>query len=210
LAEARDEDTGEHMDRMSIYSRVIAELLYENNVYRDQITMDYIEKIERFSPLHDIGKVGIIDGILLKPGKLTTDEFNEMKKHTDFGAEVLRSAERNMKKKGRSLFAMGIEIAEGHHERWDGAGYPYGRKGTEIPLSARIVAVADVFDALTSKRPYKEAYSFELSMDIIAGGRGKHFDPKIIDVFLANRKQIERLYHATVLLRSNESDQKVG
>jgi HD-GYP domain-containing protein (c-di-GMP phosphodiesterase class II) len=194
LAEARDEDTGEHMDRMSKYSKAIAQMLYENDRYTDEITVDYIDNIERFSPLHDIGKVGILDGILLKPGKLTPQEFNEMKKHTMFGAEVLKSAELNMQKKGRSLFRMGIEIAEGHHEKWDGSGYPYGKKGNEIPLCARIVAVADVFDALTSKRPYKQAFPFELSVKIIEEGRGKHFDPVIVDAFLANRNIIEKLY----------------
>lgn len=195
LTEARDEDTGEHLDRMSLYSRLIAEFLYENNIYTDEITLEYIDKIERYSPLHDIGKVGVRDDILLKPGKLTLEEFNEMKKHTTYGAEVLHTAERNIQNKGKSLFAMGIEIAGGHHEKWDGSGYPSGRKGSEIPLSARIVAVADVFDALTSKRPYKEAFSLDKSFDIIAEGRGNHFEPVIVDVFLANRERIEELYY---------------
>ena len=194
LAEARDEDTGEHLDRMKLYSRRIAELLYENNVYSGEITLEYLDQIERFSPLHDIGKVGIRDGILLKPGKLTEEEYNEMKQHAKYGADVLRAAEENVAKHGRSLFGMGIEIAEGHHEKWDGSGYPYGRKGLEIPLSARIIAIADVFDALTSKRPYKKAFSFELSMNIIEEGRGAHFDPNIVDIFLANRGQIKQLY----------------
>ncbi|MBH1941174.1 HD domain-containing protein [Mobilitalea sibirica] len=194
LAEARDEDTGEHLDQMKVYSRVIAELLYENKVYPGEITPEYFEKIERFSPLHDIGKVGVRDGILLKPGKLTKKEFDEMKLHTEYGAKVLRAAELNMVKKGKSLFGIGIEIAEGHHEKWDGSGYPYGKKGHDIPLSARIVAVADVLDALTSKRPYKEAFSFETAMKIIEEGRGKHFDPAIIDVILSNRDRIESYY----------------
>lgn len=194
LAEARDEDTGEHLIRMKKYSRLITELLYENKLYTNEITLEFIENVERFSPLHDIGKVGIRDGVLLKPGKLTAQEFDEMKKHAIYGAEVLRSAENNMRKSGKSLFGMGLEIAEGHHERWDGSGYPYGKKGQEIPLSARIVAVADVFDALTSKRPYKEAYSLEASYEILKEGRGKHFDPAIIDIFMANEKKIERLY----------------
>lgn len=195
LAEARDEDTGEHLDRMSRYSRLIAQLLYENNVYSDEITLEYIDNIERFSPLHDIGKVGIRDGILLKPGRLTPEEFEEMKKHVTFGAQVLTTAEMNMQKKGKSLFTMGIEIAEGHHEKWDGSGYPYGRKDYEIPLSARIVAVADVFDALTSKRPYKEAFPLEMSMNIILEGRGSHFDPAIVDIFMENRERTEELYY---------------
>lgn len=195
LAEARDEDTGEHLDRMKMYSRLITELLYENNVYPGEISLEYLDWIERFSPLHDIGKVGIRDGILLKPAKLTEDEFEEMKRHTLYGAEVLRAAEENIAKRGRSLFGTGIEIAEGHHEKWDGSGYPYGRKGLEIPLSARIVAVADVFDALTSKRPYKKAFSFEISMNIIEEGKGKHFDPRIVEIVLANRDRMEKLYN---------------
>ena len=194
LAEARDEDTGEHLDRMKQYSRLIAELLFENGVYPGEITPEYFDQIERFSPLHDIGKVGIRDGILLKPGKLTEEEYEEMKQHTLYGARVLRAAEENIARRGRHLFGLGIEIAEGHHEKWDGSGYPAGKKGLEIPLSARIVALADVFDALTSKRPYKEAFSFDLSMSIIEEGMGKHFDPNILEVFLANRSRVKQMY----------------
>lgn len=204
LAEARDEDTGEHMDRMSVYSGVIAQLLYDKGIYTDEITLEYIEKIERYSPLHDIGKVGVPDGILLKPGKLTAEEFEDMKKHTTFGADVLKSAEKNMQMKGKQLFTMGIEIAEGHHEKWDGSGYPFGKKGKDIPLCARIVAVADVFDALTSKRPYKEAFPFDMAMNIIEEGRGKHFDPVIADVFLENRDVIKELYHK---LKANQKSE---
>jgi response regulator RpfG family c-di-GMP phosphodiesterase len=194
LAEARDEDTGDHLERMSVYSRVIAELLYEKGIYKEEITLEYIDNIERFSPLHDIGKVGIRDGILLKPGKLTMEEYGEMKHHASFGEEVLRSADANLQKRGKSLFTMGAEIAGGHHEKWDGSGYPVGKKGLEIPLCARIVAVADVFDALASKRPYKEAFPIDMSMELIMDGRGKHFDPDIVDVFMENRPRIELLY----------------
>lgn len=195
LAEARDEGTGEHLERMSLYSRLIAETLHEDPMYEDRVTLEYVEKIERFSPLHDIGKVGIRDEILLKPGKLTKDEFNEMKQHTTFGAEVLRSAERNIAKHGKSLFRMGIKIAQNHHEKWDGSGYPEGKKGEEIPLCARIVAVADVFDALTSKRPYKEEFSLERAFSIIEEGRGKHFDPKVVDAFMKRKDDIIKLYN---------------
>ena len=194
LAEARDEDTGEHLDRMSHYARVISEILYESNIYTDVITLEYIDDLVRFCPLHDIGKVGIQDNILLKPGKLTPEEFEEMKKHVFFGSEVLKSAEKNLLKRGRSLFGIGVEIAEGHHEKWDGSGYPYGRKGTEIPVSARIVALADVLDALTSKRPYKKAFSLEESLGIIAEGRGKHFDPVMLDAMFKNIDRIEAAY----------------
>jgi len=194
LAEARDEDTGEHLERMKNYSRAIAEFLFNSHKFDDIITLDYIEQIERYSPLHDIGKVGIRDGILLKPGKLTPEEFSEMKKHTTFGAEVLRNAEQNIAKHGRSLFGMGIDIALNHHEKWDGTGYPNGKRGEEIPLCARIVAVADVFDALTSKRAYKEAYSLDRAFEMIKEGRGKHFDPVIVDAFMEHRDEIEKMY----------------
>lgn len=194
LAEARDEDTGEHLERMKKYARLIAELLFENDIYPGEITPEYFDQIERFSPLHDIGKVGVRDSILLKPGRLTREEYEEMKLHTLYGASVLRAAEENIAKRGRHIFALGIEIAEGHHEKWDGSGYPYGKNGLEIPLSARIVAVADVFDALTSRRPYKEAYTFEASMRIIEEGKGTHFDPKIAEVFLANHDRVKKMY----------------
>jgi len=194
LAEARDQDTGEHLERMKEYSRAIAEFLLEEGVYREELTNDYVERIRRFSPLHDIGKVGIRDGILLKPGSLTPEEFEEMKKHTIYGADVLRAAETNLHSHGQEMFKLGIEIAEGHQEKWDGTGYPYGRKGFEIPLSARIVAVADVFDALTSKRPYKDAIPFDRAFDMMLNGSGSHFDPNIIAVFAKRREKIFELY----------------
>ncbi len=194
LAEARDEDTADHLERMKKYARLITELLYADSNYRKEISPEYINDIERFSPMHDIGKVGIRDAILLKPGKLTSEEFEEMKMHARFGAEVLKTAENNIEKNGKSLFKLGIEIAEGHHEKWDGSGYPNGKAGTEIPLSARIVAVADVFDALSSRRPYKEPFPFDTSFSMIIEGGGKHFDPEIVRVFEQNKDKIFELY----------------
>lgn len=194
MAEARDEETGDHLERMKQYAVKITEFLMEDHVYDDIITVRFLMDIERFSPMHDIGKVGVRDGILLKPGPLTEEEFNEMKQHAMYGADILRTAEGNINKRNHSMFKMGIEIAEGHHEKWDGTGYPYQKSGTNIPLSARIVAVADVFDALTSKRPYKEAFSFDKSMEIIIEGRGKHFDPKIIDCLLRHKDEFYELY----------------
>ncbi|MDH8677379.1 HD domain-containing protein [Fusibacter bizertensis] len=185
LSEARDEDTGDHLVRMSHYVELIANELKKEPQYKDIITREYVESLVKFSPMHDIGKVGIPDGILLKPGKLTAAEFEIMKTHTIYGANVLVEAEKNINKKGRSLFATGIEIALNHHEKFDGSGYPNGIKGEEIPLSARIVAVADVFDALLSKRPYKEPFTMAETLKIIKEGRGKHFDPVIVDAFLA-------------------------
>lgn len=193
LAEARDEDTGMHLERMKEYSVKIAEFLYEDKVF-PELTIKLIKDIEKFSPLHDIGKVGIRDSILLKPGKLTDDEFKEMQTHVIYGANVLKAAENNMLKFNKSLFKVGIEIVLGHHEKWDGSGYPFQKKGEEIPLSARIVAVADVFDALTSKRPYKKAYSFNESIEIILKGRGTHFDPRIIDCLLNHKEEFFHIY----------------
>lgn len=195
LAEARDEDTGEHLDRMKVYAKTITELLYNKGDYVEEIDFEFLENIERFSPLHDIGKVGIPDSILLKPGKLTKEEFEIMKEHTTYGAKVLRIAEENIAKYDKHLFGMGIEIAESHQEKWDGSGYPYGKKGLEIPLSARIVAVADVFDALTSKRPYKKAFSFEESFDIILSESGTHFDPVIVTCLNENKRKFLDVYH---------------
>lgn len=183
LSEARDEDTGDHLIRISNYAELLAKSLRENPKFSQEITNAFIVDLVKFSPMHDIGKVGIPDNILLKPGKLTKEEFEVMKTHTIYGANVLREAEQNINKRGRSLFKVGIEIAQNHHEKYDGSGYPSGISGDKIPLSARIVAVVDVFDALMSKRPYKEPFSFEETMRIIEEGKGKHFDPDIVDAF---------------------------
>lgn len=195
LAEQRDPETGEHLVRISTYSRILAKSLSKQKKYENMIDLEYIDNIERFSPLHDIGKVGIRDEILLKPDKLSGEEFAVMKTHTIYGAWVLKVAEDNIQRKGRSIFGMAIEIAEGHHEKWDGSGYPHGKSGHDIPLSARIVAAADVFDALTSKRPYKEPFTFEESCRIIIEGAGKHFDPDIVDVFVKNNDKIKDIYN---------------
>lgn len=194
LAETKDEDTGEHLERMQKYSKLIAHLLYKDSKYKEQITPEFIENIEHFSPMHDIGKVGIRDSVLQKPGKLTVEEFEEMKQHSLIGAKVLRAAEENMEKVGRGMFQLGIEIAEGHHEKWDGSGYPHGKRKQEIPLSARIVALADVFDALTSRRPYKKPFSFDIAFDMIQEASGKHFDPEIIRVFTQYKDTFYRVY----------------
>lgn len=194
LTEERDNETGEHLNRMKKYSMYIAELLSKHEKYADVIDTNFIKNIERFSPLHDIGKVAIKDEILLKPAKLTEEEFETMKTHTIYGGKVLRLADENVKKVGHSIFKMGIEIAEGHHEKWDGTGYPYGKKGEDIPLSARIVAIGDVLDALTSKRPYKKAFSFEESINMIYEEKGTHFDPYIVDVLKKNVDKVKEHY----------------
>lgn len=193
LAEARDEDTGTHLTRMKNYVMLLTDLLKNHPEFKEQITPQFLTDIEKFSPMHDIGKVGVPDGILLKPGKLTPEEFEDMKYHTAFGANVLQEAEANLNQNSRSLFKMGIDIAYAHHEKWDGSGYPRGLSGEAIPLAARIVSVADVLDALLSKRPYKEAFSFEDSLKIMTEGKGKHFDPRLIEVFLENIDAFEQM-----------------
>ncbi|MGE4357891.1 MAG: HD domain-containing phosphohydrolase [Candidatus Omnitrophota bacterium] len=195
LAEKRDLETGQHIKRIKYYSRALAVELATNSLYREEIDEEFIQNIYDFSPLHDIGKVGISDAILRKPGRLTPQEFEEMKKHTVIGKEILEAIEENLQKKGFSFFKMGIEIVYSHQEKFDGSGYPLGLKGKEIPLSARVVSVCDVFDACSLERIYKEAYSLEDSYRIVAEGRGTHFDPVIVDAFINIRDKVEDIYH---------------
>lgn len=183
LAESRDPETGDHLLRMSRYSALIAEALASDPAFAGLIDARWIEDLERFAPMHDIGKVGIADRILLKPGRLTDEERAEMSLHPVIGAQVLRRCEAPMAARGRQVFQLGIEIAECHHERWDGGGYPRGLVGAAIPLSARIVALADVFDALTSRRPYKEAWPVDRALDTIRAESGRHFDPAVVAAF---------------------------
>ncbi len=183
LADSRDPETGEHLLRIREYCKVLAEWLQANGPYRDQIDSDFIDAMYLASPLHDIGKVGIPDTILLKPGRLTDSEFELMKEHSVIGAEALEQVARHGE---NGLFLkMAIEIARSHHERWDGGGYPDGLVGPATPLSARITAVADVFDALTSARVYKQAFSFEVARSMIQNDCGTHFDPAVIEAFAA-------------------------
>ena len=158
----------------------IAEELAMGDEYGHMLSPDIIRNIFRFAPMHDIGKVGIKDEILLKPGKLTPEERAEMEQHPSIGGQVLRRCELQMNAHGHSVFQVGIEISECHHEKFDGSGYPAQSAGQDIPLSARIVAVADVFDALTSKRPYKEAWPVERAMAVLREDAGGHFDPVVV------------------------------
>lgn len=182
LAESRDPETGEHLERMREYCKIIAVELQRHPTHREIIDEKYILNIYLASPLHDIGKVGVPDRVLLKPGKLTDEEFDEIKKHPGVGAETLRAV--SLECPDNDFITIGIEIAETHHEKWDGSGYPSGIVGEDIPLSGRIIALGDVYDALTSKRCYKDAFSHEKSRDIILEGRAKHFDPDIVDAFI--------------------------
>ncbi|WHH60246.1 HD domain-containing phosphohydrolase [Petroclostridium sp. X23] len=194
LAESRDNDTGKHIDRVRNYSVLIARRLSKNPKYADVITENFVREIYNFSSLHDIGKVGIQDNILLKPGKLTEEEFEIMKTHTLIGGEVLKKAQESLK--DNNFYAVGLDIILYHHEKYNGEGYPYGLSGEDIPLAARIAAVADVFDALTSKRPYKDPFSIKQSMQIIYEEKGKSFDPDVVDAFLECEKEIIKVYNS--------------
>ena len=191
LAESRDTDTGAHLERIREYSKLLAEGLSELPKYENVIDADFVRTIYATSPLHDIGKVGIPDGILLKPGKLTADEYEIMKTHTLIGYEALESAVKG--NPSAKFFRFARDIVLTHHERWDGKGYPRGLMGEEIPLSGRIVSVADVYDALTTKRVYKPAFPHEQAVEIISEGRGTAFDPDVVDVFMEGLDEVERI-----------------
>ncbi|HEY9050929.1 MAG TPA: HD domain-containing phosphohydrolase [Gammaproteobacteria bacterium] len=194
LAESRDPETGDHLERMSLYSAILAEELGHNEKYRHMITPAYIRSVFQFAPMHDIGKVGVEDRILLKPASLDAEERRLMQEHPVIGASVLHRCEAQMNMLGLSIFSVGIEIAIGHHEKYDGSGYPNQLIGEAIPLSARIVAVADVFDALTSKRPYKEAWSIDEAMVYMQEQSGKHFDPDVIQALENSMDKILQVY----------------
>ena len=192
LAETRDNETGNHLRRTQAYIRLLAESLERHPRFSLKLTPGNIDLIYKSAPLHDIGKVGIPDEILLKPGKLTLEEFEVMKTHTTLGLEAIEKAEREI---GRSapFLAFAKEIAGSHQEKWDGSGYPKGLVGESIPISARLMAVADVYDALVSIRPYKEPFSHTQAYQIIAEGKGKHFDPDIVDAFLKIHSKFEEI-----------------
>lgn len=188
MAEYRDSNTGLHLSRLQELSIKLATELKKLPRFRNYITNAYIEDLSISSMLHDIGKVGISDAILLKPGKLTEEEFEEIKRHPRIGYGVIKEIEENID--GRSLYTMGMDIALYHHEKWDGSGYPEGLKGKDIPLSARIVALIDVYDALTDERPYKRSFTKDEAISFIQEGRGKHFDPDIVDAFVRIREEL--------------------
>jgi putative two-component system response regulator len=181
LAEARDDDTGQHIERVQTFSKILAEQMREMRMRVAQLTTAFIENLYQTASLHDIGKVGTPDAILLKPGKLTADEFAEMKKHSDLGATTLAAV---LKRHPDNLFLrVGVEVARSHHEKWNGTGYPDGLQGEAIPLAARIVALADFYDALTSNRCYRPAFSHEHTSRMIHEGGGTHFDPDVVAAF---------------------------
>ena len=190
LAETRDNETGNHIRRTQHYVRLLSLQLREHPRFSAFLTPDTIEQLFKSSPLHDIGKVGVPDRILLKPGRLTDEEFEEMKRHTVYGRDAILEAEKTLEMQ-ESFLVIARQIAYSHHEMWDGSGYPEGLAGDDIPIAARLMAVADVYDALISKRCYKPPFSHEKAVEIIREGRGRHFDPDVVDAFLA----IEERFH---------------
>lgn len=194
LSQSRDDDTGGHLERVRLFCRTLAKDLSINSPYGEfeEIDDEFVKDIANASPLHDIGKVGIPDAILLKPGRLTHEEFEVMKTHTTIGAETLAST--HYQYQGNKFIETGISIAKYHHEKWDGSGYPEGLKGSDIPLAARIMAVADVYDALRAKRSYKDSFSHEKSIAIIKEGKGAHFDPLVVEALERIEKDFDAIW----------------
>jgi response regulator RpfG family c-di-GMP phosphodiesterase len=184
MVESRDENTGDHVRKTAAYVNLIAQELRKAHIYEDQLTDEFIRDVVNSAPLHDVGKIHIPDAILNKPGKLTDEEFEKMKTHTTAGSDIITKAMSMVSDTSSSYLEEARNLAHYHHEKWNGKGYPEGLKGEEIPLSARIMAVADVFDALVSRRSYKDPFPFEKAMDIIREGSGSHFDPNIAEVFI--------------------------
>lgn len=191
LAESRDNDTGMHLERIAMYSTRLAAAMRRLPRYRDIVDADFVSNIGVSSALHDIGKVGVEDRILLKPGRLTHDEHFRIQTHVQLGGECIRQIQRRLG--GSDFLEMAREIALYHHERWDGRGYPVGLAGPEIPLAARVVAIADVYDALRTKRVYKDAKPHDECVRIIRCDAGTHFDPEIVDVFLSIQHQFREI-----------------
>ena len=188
LVESRDENTGQHIKKTAAYVKIILDEMKRMGIYADQITEEFAENVYESAPLHDIGKIAVPDSILNKPGKLTPEEFDIMKKHTTAGGKILTSI-LELVPDSHYLYEA-VNLATYHHERWDGKGYPTGLSGENIPLSARIMAVADVFDALVSKRSYKKGFPFDKAINIIIEESGTHFDSKVVDAFLAAKDKV--------------------
>lgn len=201
LTEARDQETGCHLHRTQTYLVLLMEQLQHHSRFADGLSKEQQTLIAKASPLHDIGKVGIPDSILLKPARLTIEEFEIMKTHSKIGADAIAGAIQKvmqvhpdaqaLTRNRHSLAYLEVarQIAMHHHERWDGTGYPSGLSGDDIPMSARLMALVDVFDALTCKRPYKEPFPMELAISIISEDRGKQFDPDVVDAFMAAKER---------------------
>ncbi len=191
VVESRDTETGAHIKRTKEYINCMCEYLYKKKMYQNILTKEYISLVYRASPLHDIGKVAIPDDILKKPGRLTAEEFLVMKEHPSIGKKILENA--LVEHKDNEFLKIALRIAHSHHEKWDGTGYPEGIKGEDIPLEARMMALADVYDALISRRVYKKAISFEETEQIIIDGRGTHFDPVLVDIFIVLKDKFKEI-----------------
>ena len=204
LAESRDDDTGQHLERTQIYCEMVARRLMEKQAFPDLVDERFIETIYWASPLHDVGKVAVPDQVLCKQGKLTDEEFEIMKQHTLRGSETLRLVTESYP--DNDFIKMGLAIARSHHEKWNGTGYPDQLRGEDIPLAARIMAVADVYDALTSKRCYKKAMTHQQAADIIGSDSGTHFDPRVVEAFqeIAGEVDMVRARLQAVTLSASE------
>ncbi|WP_295406186.1 two-component system response regulator [uncultured Thiocystis sp.] len=184
MAEFRDEETGNHIRRTQEYVRLLGDWMMRQGLYPEELTPATVDQMAQAAPLHDIGKIAIPDHILLKPAQLNSEEFEIMKTHSLRGFEILEQARQSMGHDNPQLF-YASQITRHHHERWDGSGYPDGLSGAAIPLAARLMAVADVYDALRSSRPYKRPFTHTAALNLIEEGRGRHFDPDVVDTFTA-------------------------
>jgi adenylate cyclase len=193
LTEVRDAETGRHSRRTQQYTRVLAEQLATHAEFHDYLTPERIDLLASLAPLHDIGKVGVPDRLLNKPGALTADEMTEMRKHPAYGRDVIVHAERDVGAPDDAILAMAKDIVYTHHEKWDGTGYPQGLRGAAIPVVGRLMALVDVYDALTSRRVYREPMSHDDAVAFIIAGRGTQFDPSVVDAFLEISRVLRRL-----------------
>ncbi|MBR4759127.1 MAG: HD domain-containing protein, partial [Lachnospiraceae bacterium] len=191
MVESRDENTGDHVKKTSAYTRIIMDSMKKLGIYTDMLTDEFVYDVVHSAPLHDVGKIQVSDVILNKPGRLTDEEFEIMKTHTIAGRNVIQQAIEIVPDSGYLLEAR--NLAEFHHEKWNGTGYPHGLSGQDIPLSARIMAIADVFDALVSRRSYKEPFTFEKAMEIIQEGAGSHFDPNAVRAFVEASDEVRKV-----------------
>ena len=192
LIESRDSDTGEHVKRTSLYVELLGKAAKEAGYHKEIITDGYIELLKKAAPMHDIGKIAVSDSILKKPGKLTEEEFKKIQNHTIAGEKIIREVLSGIE--SEDYVKIAADVAVGHHERWDGNGYPYKLKGEEISLEARIMAIADVFDALVSPRCYKDPFSTDEAFEIISLSRGTHFDPVLTDLFISKKDEVVKIF----------------
>ena len=191
LVECRDDTTGGHIERTQNYLKILVDALQGDDLYKEEVASWNIEFLLQSSQLHDVGKIAIKDSILQKPAKLTPEEFDEMKTHTSFGIKVIEKIQENTSE--ATFLEYAKILASTHHEKWDGTGYPNGLSGNNIPLQGRLMAIADVYDALISERPYKKPFSHEEAVDIITKGSGSHFDPNLVKIFLEHEGQFREV-----------------